>query len=64
MKSLTALTVAILGVCLAILYLVQKQRPGEVAFVPMSISFEDEEHDGGDYGLVPPATVAGFDFGG
>lgn len=62
MKSLTALTVVILGVCLAILYYVRKERPGEVAFVPMSISFGDEEHGVSEYGLVPPTTVSGFDY--
>lgn len=63
MKLLTALTVVVLGVCLAILYYVRKERPGEVAFVPMSISFEDEEYAIGDHGPVPPATVSGFDYG-
>ncbi len=70
MKLLTTLIIIVLGVCLAILYFVQRERPGEVAFVPMSISFEDEvhsadsgQHNIGDYGIVPPDTE-GFSYGG
>lgn len=63
MKLLTTLIIIVLGICLAILYFVQRERPGEVAFVPMSISFEDGEH-GVDNGSVPPGVGAVFNYGG
>ena len=64
MKLLTTLIIIVLGICLAILYFVQRERPGEVAFVPMSISFEDEGHGVDDNGSVPPGVGAVFNYGG
>lgn len=66
MKALTALTVVILGVCLAILYYVRRETIGEVVLAPMSIEFDDGFLPLGahDLGFIPPDIATGYEAGG
>ena len=63
MKAATVLSVVILGVCLAILYIVRRDTGGEVILAPMSIDFEDVPMGAFDLGLMPPDMVVGYDPG-